>query len=226
MKTLKLPSPRPGRFARAFTSLLITLIAAAMCPSAAQAAPLSTPLDQTADTIGATLQQAMIWTPAGNQAESAFVAFRKRFELASAPREATLHIFADARYILWINGRPVSRGPARFEPRGPEYDSLDVASSLHSGENQITVLVMGYDRELEAVNDGMGQGNNARMMKHPPSLTLRLDIGARPVLTTDESWRWTDHTRYRNPIIDWANIKDHIDARVEDGDWTQPGYND
>ncbi len=225
MKPLKKKPPRPGFFRCAFISFLIVLIDA-MCPSSARAGPLSTPLAQIEDPIGAALQQAMIWIPADSQAESDFIAFRKRFDLASAPREAILHIFADARYILWINGRPVSRGPARFDPRGPEYDSVDVASSLHSGENQITVLVMSYDREIKAVNGRAGQGYNARMMKHTPALTLRLDIGSKPVLSTDESWRWSDHTRYRDPLIDWANIKDHIDARAEDGDWTQPDYDD
>ena len=171
------------------------------------------PLNQLPDTIGATMQRHMIWTAPNAKLSSSFVAFRKKFSLAAVPEKAELSIFADVRYLLWINGKYVLQGPTRFNPKGPEYDSDEVSSYLKRGGNEIVVLVMGNQ-------------SNGKMMQHVPGLTVRLDVGNQTILTTDENWKWNDHTRYRNPNVDWGNEVDVIDSTVEDGDWTQPDYND
>ena len=175
------------------------------------------PLEQIPDSVGQSLQQQMIWATPGAKLQSAFVAFRKRFPVADTPGKAKLSLFADVRYMLWINGQYVLRGPARFNPNGPEYDVADVKSYLRTGDNVIVVLVMASQ-------------SNGKMMRHVPGLTVRLDItgakGTETVVSTDETWRWSDQTRYRNPRIDWGNEMDVIDSTVEDGDWTQPGYRD
>jgi hypothetical protein len=175
------------------------------------------PLDQATDDVGRSLQQNMIWVSPEARPQSAFVAFRKRFFLTDTPSRAKIYLFADVRYMLWINGQYVLRGPARFNPKGPEYDSDDVASYLKKGDNEIVVLVMANQ-------------SNGKMMRHAPGLTVRLDVieaqENRTVLTTDESWKWSDQTRYRNPHVDWGNEMDVIDSTVEDGDWTQLSYDD
>ena len=60
----------------------------------------------------------------------AYAGFRRTFSLAAAPATALLHIFADSRYVLYVNGVTASRGPCRFDPRSPDYDSVDVAALL------------------------------------------------------------------------------------------------
>jgi len=84
-----------------------------------------------ADSVGESLQKSMIWLglPAEEAGKPICAAFRKQFEIAQTPAEATLHIFADSRYILWINGKYVLRGPCRFDPKRPEYDTVDVKNS-------------------------------------------------------------------------------------------------
>ena len=73
----------------------------------------------------------MIWTaPPGIRKEGVVVAFRESFDLAQKPGAAVLHLFADARYVLWVNGAYVDRGPARFQPNGPEYDSINLGRHL------------------------------------------------------------------------------------------------
>ena len=175
------------------------------------------PLDQLPDAVGRSLQQQMIWIAPDAKPQSAFVAFRKRFSVASIPASATLHLFADVRYLLWINGHYVLRGPARFNPKGPEYDTTDAKPYLHAGENEIVVLVL-------------ADQSNGKMMHHAPGLTVRLDLtgtdGAQRAVLTDETWKWSDQTRYRTPRVDWGNEMDVIDSTLEDGDWTQLDYND
>lgn len=156
----------------------------------------------------------MVWADPGPTASVEFVAFRKQFALPSVPHHAALHLFADVRYLLWINGQYVGRGPARFEPTGPEYDTMDVTPFLKKGGNTLAVLVM-------------ENGSNGKMRHHVPGLTARVDVDDRPdFLTTDETWKCSAQTRYRRAKVNWGNVMDNIDARVEDGDWTQPAYDD
>ncbi len=162
---------------------------------------------------GPDLQKTMIWASGPEPQGTYFVAFRKQFTLLTAPSEASLHLFADARYLLWINGKYVTRGPARFHPKGPEYDTVPVAPFLQPGPNTLTILVMAH-------------AGNGKIMNHAPGLTILLETGGARLLGTDTTWKWSGQTRYRPPNVEWGNVRDRIDASVEDGDWTLPGYDD
>jgi len=39
--------------------------------------------------------------------------FRTTFEVSEIPSQSPARLTADSRYILWVNGREVGRGPAR-----------------------------------------------------------------------------------------------------------------
>ncbi len=73
------------------------------------------------------------------------VLFRRRFTLDVVPREATLHLFAATRYRLYVNGRIVAHGPARFVPGREQFDSIDLAPHLAVGENTIVAEVRFVD---------------------------------------------------------------------------------
>ena len=196
-------------------ALLLVSLTVCHCQTTASAAPaLRTFPTIQADEIGRTLQQAMIWTqPAQNQGGVA-IAFRKTFDLPAKPTRAELQLFADARYVLWVNGAYVERGPARFQPNGPEYDTINVAPQLRAGSNVIALLVV-------------GNLSGGKVMRHAPGLTALLQVGGKKLWQTDTSWKWSDQTRFRQIRATWADLRDTmIDARVEDGDWTQPDYND
>jgi alpha-L-rhamnosidase len=211
-------------------SILLCFLVARNLPAqtTASAEPLSSPLAVTPDPLGTELQRTFISAPpeVAAQTRGSFVAYRRTFTLAAAPRSAKLHLFADARYLVWLNGQPVHRGPNRFDIRGPEYDTVNLSGAVHAGSNTIAIVVMGNGGTIRAVNDGMGQGHNARMMKHAAGLTVRLEADDYLVLKTDDTWKWSDQTRYRPATIDWAKVIDVVDARVEDGDWTLPDYDD
>ena len=67
----------------------------------------------------------MIWTSASLVEKGGYFVFRKRFDLEESGSIAQLQLFADSRYLLWINGQYVLRGPYRFNPKRPEYDLID-----------------------------------------------------------------------------------------------------
>lgn len=164
--------------------------------------------------IAQKLQDSFIWSEK-NDTKGLYTVFRKSFNLTNI-QSASVNIFADARYTLWINGQEVLRGPCRFDPKGPQYDIKDVTQYLKKGKNTLAALVMSH-------------GSNGKMMDHAPGLTLLLTIknGRKTeTITTDESWLWNNHTRYLPAKQVWGYISDHIDARLDDGDWTSTAYHD
>ncbi|MCK4748154.1 MAG: hypothetical protein KAT15_13990, partial [Bacteroidales bacterium] len=73
---------------------------------------------------------AFVWKdPEGNGRQQT-VLLRRTFELGEATRSAMLHLFADSRYHLYVNGSHVNFGPSRFYPAHPEYDSYNLAPFL------------------------------------------------------------------------------------------------
>ena len=83
-----------------------------------------------------------------------------------------MFIFADARYILWVNGQYVERGPARFQPNGPEYDAIDLAPQLQAGSNVVALLVV-------------GNLSGGKVMRHRPGLAAMLESDGREISRTD-----------------------------------------
>ena len=193
----------PGKCARALLSLLAVLWASA------------TPKVEAQDADGDALSASFVWTdqPLASQSNGALVVFRKRFQVADVTNPVTMRLFADARYLLWVNGRYALRGPGRFEPQAPEYDTLDLTPFLNSGDNAIAVLVA-------------SRLSNGRVRQHVPGLTAQAKQGGTVLFSTDATWKFNAQTRYRKATTDWPNIYDEFDARVEYGDWTAAAYDD
>jgi hypothetical protein len=198
-------------------SAMLHLAALLLAPLVALygAAPaLHTFLTIHADAIGQRLQSAMIWADPSPDTPGITIAFRKTFALPVMPTQAALHLFADVRYVLWVNGTYVERGPNRFQPNGPEYDTINLVPHLKAGTNAVAVLVV-------------GNLSGGKVMRHAPGLTAQLDVEGQELFHTDASWRWSDATRFRQVNASWPNLGESlVDARVEDGDWTQADYPD
>lgn len=97
-----------------------------------------------------------VWCDTAGTGRNVFVLFRRSLNLAGVPskhmRQAMLHLFADTRYRLWVNGEVVAYGPARFLPTHPEYDSVDIRPWLRRGPNAVVVEANSFG---ESSNDSM-----------------------------------------------------------------------
>jgi hypothetical protein len=71
----------------------------------------------------------------------AYLNFRSDLVLSAKPARADLHLSADSRYRLWINGQFVGRGPERCWPSAMAVDDRDITNHLRSGVNRIAVQV-------------------------------------------------------------------------------------
>jgi hypothetical protein len=67
--------------------------------------------------------------------------FRRSFSLPSRPSTFLIHVSADNRYKLFINGQLVSLGPARGDIFHWNYETVDIASYLKAGENTAAAIV-------------------------------------------------------------------------------------
>ena len=84
----------------------------------------------------------MVWLDETGEGRMQVGYFRKDVTLADAPKEAVLHLFADSRYVLLVNGTTLGTGPVRFYPENPFYDTYDIRSYLQKGKNVIAVKVL------------------------------------------------------------------------------------
>lgn len=181
-----------------------------------------------------------IWVPEQPVAPSGFWAaepatpareshalFRRTFRLERAPARAPARITADARYALFVNGRPAARGPVRSQPRRLHYDMLDLAPFLQDGENILAVYVKHYGAPtsfwMPAVPNNTLGGTGA--------LVFECDLGVAGWLASDASWRaresdaWADTGRDGTDHGDGVPVE-VLDARRLPQGWQQPGFDD
>ncbi|MFC5407521.1 family 78 glycoside hydrolase catalytic domain [Cohnella soli] len=90
-----------------------------------------------------------IWGPGGNWQNkfnngSPFRTcyFRKSFHVPAAGAKLTVHVSADSRYTLFVNGIRICCGPAKGDIAHQFYDTLVLDSYLKPGENNISAVVI------------------------------------------------------------------------------------
>ena len=70
--------------------------------------------------------------------------FRRTFNLNQIPGEFIIHISADNRYILYVNGDFITYGPSRGDLQHWRFESLDISGSLKEGKNVIAAVVWNF----------------------------------------------------------------------------------
>ena len=70
--------------------------------------------------------------------------FRKTIELPAKPTEFVVHVSADNRYQLFVNGQFVGLGPARGDVAHWRFETLDLAPFLKPGKNTLAAVVWNF----------------------------------------------------------------------------------
>ncbi len=70
--------------------------------------------------------------------------FRNNFELDSIPSRFIIHISADNRYRLYVNGQYICSGPAIGDLNNYRYETIDIARFLNRGNNIIAAEVVNF----------------------------------------------------------------------------------
>lgn len=107
--------------------------------------------------------------------------FRKTFELEQLPKEAVFSLFADTRYVAYINGEKIGRGPVRSDPRWQFYDKYDILPYLKEGKNVIAVEVLYY---------GYSSGHSIdRIPAFCGEAQLKFSGGKTEIISSDSSYK-------------------------------------
>src|SRR5450755_2638794 len=67
--------------------------------------------------------------------------FRRTFDLRDVPGKFLIHVTADHRYQLYLNGARVLQGPARGDLNHWHYEAADIAQYLRQGKNALAAVV-------------------------------------------------------------------------------------
>ncbi|MGL4176621.1 MAG: hypothetical protein ACRCSN_11125, partial [Dermatophilaceae bacterium] len=129
-----------------------------------------------------------IWDRRGLGAgERQVIAARRVIELETVPDAAPGRVFAEARYVLYVNGVEARRGPGRANPRSRRWDPIDLAPLLRPGPNVLTVLAA-IDRR--ATRDWVPAPTLTSELTDG-ALLCEVDVGLDEPVVTDESWLTT-----------------------------------
>ena len=144
--------------------------------------------------------------------------FRKTIDLAANPATFVVHVSADNRYKLYVNGTLVSLGPARCDTYYWNYETVDLAPYLTTGKNSIAALVWNEAQYRPAaqitVRTGfIVQGNSA----------------TEEILNTNNTWKCICDPGHQ-PVPGYffaASKGEMVDMnQAIKGDWTTVKYDD
>lgn len=172
--------------------------------------------------------------PESNEtAEHKLVYFRRTFELEeSVKANLIVHITADSRYRLYLNGQSVSVGPCKGDRHTQYYESVDVSQFLVHGKNVLAVKVLRYP-SLEPFKSGEGGPTS---IWRSQSAGLFVDASLRDEndaelqsLQSDSQWVTYRHKGYRNvpkSFIRWMGGVEEVDGMGDSYGWEQVEFND
>ncbi|MDB5144026.1 MAG: Bacterial alpha-L-rhamnosidase [Mucilaginibacter sp.] len=144
--------------------------------------------------------------------------FRKSIILPAKPTSFIVHVSADNRYKLYVNGTLVSLGPARCDTYYWNYETVDLAPYLSAGKNTVAALVWNEAQYTPAAQISVRTG-----------FILQGDSLTKEILNTNTSWKCFRDAGHR-PIPGYffaASKGEMVDMKMAvKGDWTAMDYDD
>lgn len=152
--------------------------------------------------------------------------FRRSFDLREVPENFIIHISADNRYRLYVNGVYITYGPSAGDIDHYRYESIDIASHLREGSNVIAAEVVNF-----------GEYRRAAQQTFQTAFILQAECEALPDLdinTGESSWKVSRNEAYKDiPFTSdslgayyAAGPGEKIDASLYPWGWKQVGYDD
>jgi hypothetical protein len=181
------------------------------------------------DATNVTWKAQWIMHPTVEPQAHAVVLFRKNFELAAKPGKFVVHVSADNHYRLFVNGKYVSRGPARGDLDHWFFESIDLAPFLKQGKNTIAAEVVNW-----------GPKRSFTYFSQMTSFIMQGDSDAEKIVNTaGGSWKCYHNQAFKPNVIDWMNDRTTIDfglyvcnptdtiiAAKYPWGWQETGFND
>lgn len=120
---------------------------------------------------------AWITSPKAPRKAECILHFRKNLELADKPSRFVVHVSADNRYLLKVNGKYVGNGPSHSDVENWKYTTYEIAPMLRTGKNLISATVWNF-----------GENAPVRQMSNRTGFLLEGDDSNPAEIHTDSSW--------------------------------------
>jgi hypothetical protein len=149
--------------------------------------------------------------------------FRRTFDLAAAPSSFLIHVTADNRYKLYVNGELVSLGPARGDLHHWRYESVDIARRLKAGRNVLAAVVWNF-----------GELAPEAQITAQTGFLLQGDGASERIVDTGKQWKCISDPAYspapRPPEMSRfyyvAGPGDRVEALLYPWGWERPDFDD
>ena len=166
--------------------------------------------------------------PSGNNQTYGVYHFRKVVAFEQVPEKLVIHVSADNRYNLFVNGKRVGYGPAKGDLRTYKYDVIDIAPFLKQGENILAALV-----------HNAGRDKPMAFLSAQTAFMLRAEEATMNRVETNASWKVFESTAYQ-PISYYEMIYqnrwfngyyacgpgDNVDASAYPWGWETVSFDD
>lgn len=159
------------------------------------------------------------------------VYFRRSFDVSDAAESLTVHVSADSRYILYLNGGVVSRGPAKGDIQHQFYDTVNLDGRLKPGRNVLAAVVVSYASSWPHPGD---IGAPCSIMTVSGAFVLEGELvgsNGETYLHTNEKWKTlTDiaygHAASKEDDQVYAGLCENLDGRLYPWGWQKTDYDD
>jgi hypothetical protein len=152
--------------------------------------------------------------------------FRKTLELPGAPGRFLVHVSADNRYRLFVNGRFVAAGPPQSDLRNWHFNTINLGPYLRAGRNVLAAVVWNG-----------GEHRPMAQISHRTGFVLQGDTEMEKPVNTGTSWK-----AFRDPAyspLDWRDVDkrleyqyyvagsmERVDGARYPWGWEQPEFDD
>jgi alpha-L-rhamnosidase len=164
-----------------------------------------------------------IYVPSTSPFDYGVYHFRHAFPLASPRSSFVVHVSADNRYELYVNGTRVARGPARGDLDHWRFETVDLAPYLRAGRNVLAAVVW---------NDGAHTA--VSQISSRTGFLLQGDTSAEAAVNTGQEWKCLADAAYSANLIAPAERTGYyavppgekVDASLYPWGWQEAGYDD
>lgn len=167
------------------------------------------------------------WITTNEEIVDASPIFRKEFSTDKKVKQAFAFVTAAGFYELYLNGEKLGEhvlDPAITDYRKRVlYSTFDATELLQKGKNALGVMLGNGAYNLRKTNERYSWGSEGSQLGNPcfiMQLNITFDDGSHEVVTTDETWKYTDGPITFNNIYGGEDY----DARKEIDGWSSANF--